>query len=121
MDSLVDVENKYTMNIRTVVRIMLDDPGKNVILDAKPLIDSFMDWIREKQMEQRINPGFDPIALVFIYACIVFGDELFGPYLRKIMKIQPTLTSDDGQRYSKLSSPVCMSPLSHTIRLARKS
>ncbi len=87
LDSLFGMDDRYSMNIRVIVRIILDDPKENAIVDAKPLIDKFLDWINEEQKKFRISPAVDPIVLMFTFACVVFGDELFGPYIRKIMDI----------------------------------
>ena len=79
LDSLFGRDDSFSMNIRTIVRIMLDDPEENMIVDAKPIIDNLLDWINEEQRALRISPEVDPIVSMFIFACIVFGDELFGP------------------------------------------
>ena len=87
LDSLFGMDDRYSMNIRVIVRIILDDPKESVIVDAKPLIGKFLDWINEEQKQFRISPAVDPIVLMFIFACVAFGDELFGPYIGKIMDI----------------------------------
>lgn len=87
LDTLFGWDNRYSTNIRTIVRIMLDDPNGKALVDAKPLIDRLLDWINEGQMKMRISPEVDSIVLVFIFGCLIFGDELFGPYICKIMGV----------------------------------
>ena len=87
LDILFGWDNRYSINIRTIVRIMLDDPGGKALLDTKPLIDHLLDWINEGQRKMRFSPEVDSIVLLFIFGCLVFGDELLGPYICKIMHI----------------------------------
>jgi TetR/AcrR family transcriptional regulator, repressor for neighboring sulfatase len=87
MDILFSWDNRYSVNIRTIVRIMMDDPNSTMLVDAKPLIDRLLDWVKEGQKKTRKGPVVDSIVLVFIFACLVFGDELLGPYICKIMHI----------------------------------
>jgi TetR/AcrR family transcriptional regulator, repressor for neighboring sulfatase len=87
LDILFGWDNRYSMNMRAIIRIMLDDPDSTAIVDAKPLIDRLLDWIKEGQKKLRISPDVDSVVLVFIFACLIFGDELFGPYICKIMNI----------------------------------
>jgi AcrR family transcriptional regulator len=87
LDSLFGGVDRYSIFIRAIVRIMLDDPDKIMIVDAKPLIDDLLDWIKEEQRKLHINPARDPIVSLFILACTVLGDELFGPYIRKLINI----------------------------------
>ncbi len=87
LDILFGWDNRYSMNIRTIVRIMLDDPYGRALVDAKPFIDRLLDWINEGQRKMRISPDVDSIVLVFIFGCLVFGDELFGPYICRIMGV----------------------------------
>lgn len=90
-ESLLDIlfgwDNRYSLNIRAIVRIMLDDPDADALVDAKPIIAKLLEWINEGKKEMRISPAVDSVALVFVFACLVFGDELFGPYISKIMDI----------------------------------
>jgi TetR/AcrR family transcriptional regulator, repressor for neighboring sulfatase len=87
LDILLDWDNRYSVNMRAIIRIMLDDPDGTAIVDAKPLIDGLLVWINEGQKKLHISPDVDSVVLVFIFACLVFGDELFGPYISKIMNI----------------------------------
>ncbi len=87
LDILMGRGERYSMNIRAAVRIIMDDPNQSMIVDARPLINGVQDWVKEQQERQRINSATDPLILLFIFACLIVGDELFGPYVRKIMKI----------------------------------
>lgn len=87
LDILFSWDNRYSMNIRAIVRIMLEDPDGDALVDARPLITRLLDWITEGKKDLRISPEVDSVVLVFVFACLVFGDELFGPYLSKIMDI----------------------------------
>ena len=89
LDTLFSWDNRYSMNIRAIVRIMLDDHDGAPLVDAKPLIDRLLDWINEERKKTRIGPGVDSVVLVFIFASLIFGDELFGPYISRIMNIPP--------------------------------
>ena len=87
LDILFGWDNRYSVSMRAIIRIMLDDPDSTSIVDAKPLIDRLLDWIKEGQKKLRISPDVDSVVLVFIFGCLIFGDELFGPYISKIMNI----------------------------------
>ena len=87
MDTLSAWDNRYSVNIRAIVRIMLDDPRGSVPVDTRPLVDRLLQRVREEQKKLNIHGEGSSVVLVFIIACVVFGDEVFGPYLRKIMQI----------------------------------
>lgn len=87
LDILFGWDNRYSVNIRAIVRIMLDDPDGAALIDAKPLIDRLLDWMNEGRRKMRIGSSVDTIIVVFVVACLLFGDELLGPYLSKIMGI----------------------------------
>ena len=90
MDTLSAWDNRYSVNIRAIVRIMLDDPQGRVPVDTRPLVDRLLQRVREEQKKLNIHGAGSSVVLVFIIACVVFGDEVFGPYLRKIMRISDT-------------------------------
>jgi len=87
METLSAWDNRYSVNIRAIVRIMLDDPRGTVPVDTRPLVDRLLQRVREEQEKLHIQGEGSSVVLVFIIACVVFGDEVFGPYLRKIMQI----------------------------------
>ena len=80
-------DNRYSVHIRAIVRIMLDDPRGNVPVDTRPLVDRLLERVTEEQKKLHINGASSAVILVFVIACVVFGDEVLGPYLRKIMEI----------------------------------
>jgi TetR/AcrR family transcriptional regulator, repressor for neighboring sulfatase len=87
LETLANWDNRYSVNIRAIVRIMLDDPEGYLPVDTKPLIDRLLDRVKAEQKKLHIGGAGSSIVLVFVIACVVFGDEVFGPYLRKAMAI----------------------------------
>ncbi len=87
LETLASWDNRYSVNIRAIVRIMLDDPEGNVPVDTKPLVERLLERVKAEQRKLHLGSGRDSIVLVFVIACVVFGDEVFGPFLRKIMDI----------------------------------
>jgi len=87
METLSAWDNRYSVNIRAIVRIMLDNTQGSVPVDTRPLVDRLLVRVLEEQKKLHIEGEGSAVVLVFIIACVVFGDEVLGPYLRKIMRI----------------------------------
>lgn len=87
LETLASWDNRYSVAIRAIVRIMLDDPDGHVPVDTKPLVGRLLERVHAEQKKLHLGSSRDSIVLVFVIACVVFGDEVFGPYLRKIMDI----------------------------------
>jgi TetR/AcrR family transcriptional regulator, repressor for neighboring sulfatase len=79
----------YSVSIRAVMRILLDTPGERLIVDAKPMFDKLLNWIRNEQEKRSGDTAAspEPIILLFVFASLVLGNELFGPYFRKMMNL----------------------------------
>jgi len=86
-DILLAGLDDYSLNLRAIVRILLDDTDQKMSDGASSLLNKLLDWIKTEQSAARISPELEPMVVLVILASLVLGTELFSPYIKKLKNL----------------------------------
>ena len=75
----------YSVDIKTVVRILLDEPDVTIVDKMGDLIGSLVEWVKKEQAKHKLKRSIDPVFLLFAVASLFLGAHLLEPYLKNII------------------------------------